>query len=99
MSGIYLGGLAAILVLRACAITTVEAGTVGVRYNNALGLYEHDLHPGHHLELVGLQKVYRLPSAYLKMDYTREDAFSIRTKDNNTILMDVSVPYRIKPGE
>jgi regulator of protease activity HflC (stomatin/prohibitin superfamily) len=99
LSRIYLGALLAILVLRACAITTVEAGNVGVRYNNALGLYEHDLRPGHHLELVGLQKVYRLPSAYLQMNYTREDTFSIRTKDNNTIQMDVSVPYRIKPGE
>ncbi len=98
-SRLYLAGLLTIVVLRACAITTVEAGTVGVRYNNALGLYKHDLEPGHHLELLGLQRVYRLPSAYLQMEYAKNDAFSIRTKDNNTILMDVSVPYRIKPGE
>jgi regulator of protease activity HflC (stomatin/prohibitin superfamily) len=96
---IYLAALLAIVVLRACALTTVEVGSVGVRYNNALGVYQHDLQPGHHLELLGLQRVYRLPSSYLLMDYAKSDAFSIRTKDNNTILMDVSVPYRIKPGE
>jgi regulator of protease activity HflC (stomatin/prohibitin superfamily) len=98
-SRFYLAGVLAIVVLRACAITTVEAGSVGVRYNNALGLYRHDLSPGHHLELLGLQRVYRLPSNYLQMEYAGNDAFSIRTKDNNTILMDVTVPYRIKPGE
>ena len=97
-SQLYLGLLALLLVTRACALTQVEAGTVGVRYNNALGLYEHDLTPGYHMENVGLQRVYRLPSKYLQVLYEGPDVFSVRTKDNNTIRLDVSVPYRIKPG-
>lgn len=94
----YVLAILALVVLRACAFTQVEAGTVGVRYNNALGLYKEDLRPGFHMELAGLQRVYRLPSKYLQVDYTRDNAFSIRTKDNNTIQLDVSIPYRIKPG-
>ena len=89
----------ALLLLRTCAFTEVEAGTVGVRYNNALGLHREDLAPGFHLELVGVQRVHRLPSRYLQVDYSHDEAFSVRTKDNNTILLDVSIPYRIKPGE
>lgn len=98
-SQIYVGVLGALILSRACALTRVDAGTVGVRYNNALGLHKHDLKPGFHLEILGLQRVYRLPSNYLQIEYSRGDAFSIRTKDNNTIQIDLSVPYRIKPGE
>jgi hypothetical protein len=62
-------------------------------------LYKEDLPPGYHLQLTGLQRVYRLPSSYLQLNYTGDDRFSIRTKDNNTIELDVSIPYRIKRGE
>jgi regulator of protease activity HflC (stomatin/prohibitin superfamily) len=95
----FVGVLAVFVFLRACAFTEVEAGTVGVRYNNALGLHREDLVPGFHLEIAGLQRVYRLPSRYLQMEYAHGDAFSLRTKDNNTIELDLSIPYRIKPGQ
>jgi regulator of protease activity HflC (stomatin/prohibitin superfamily) len=95
----YVLGFAGLLAVRACAITEVSAGEVGVRYNNALGLHKSDLAPGFHMELVGLQKVHRLPSYYLQVDYEGSERFSVRTKDNNTIQLDVSIPYRIKPGE
>ena len=98
-SRIYVGILGLLLFLRACAFTEVEAGTVGVRYNNALGLHRQDLVPGFHLEIAGLQRIYRLPSRYLQMDYVHDDVFSVRTKDNNTIQLDLSIPYRIKPGQ
>ena len=98
-SRIYVGVIAVFLTFRSCALTEVEAGTVGVRYNNALGLHKEDLAPGYHLEILGLQRVYRLPSRYLQIDYEHDNAFSVRTKDNNTIQLDVSIPYRIKPGE
>jgi SPFH domain / Band 7 family len=99
ISQIYVLAFLGLLALRSCVITEVEAGTVGVRYNSALGLYKQDLPPGYHLQLTGLQRVYRLPSSYLQLNYTGEDRFSIRTKDNNTIELDVSIPYRITRGE
>ena len=86
------------VLVRACGLTTVEPGTAGVRYNNAFGLHEKDLAPGWHLEIVGLHRVWRLPSSYLYLNYTGREALSIRTKDNNTVTVDVSVPYRIIPG-
>lgn len=91
--------MSALLFTRACAVTEVGAGTVGVRYNNALGLHKEDLLPGFHVEIAGLQRINRLPSRYLLVNYSDDNAFSIRTKDNNTVHVDVSIPYRIIPGE
>ena len=59
---------------------------MGVRYNNALGLHKSDLTPGFNLEITGLQRIHRLPSYYLQVDYSGSDRFSVRTKDNNTVL-------------
>ncbi len=96
---IYLVLFAALVLLRAAALTEVEVGTVGVRYNNALGLQQEDLKPGYHMEILGLQVVWRIPSRYLLLNYSGDEVLSIRTKDNNTVNVDVSIPYRVKPGE
>jgi regulator of protease activity HflC (stomatin/prohibitin superfamily) len=84
-----------IFIARALLLTRVPPGSVGVRYSNAGGLSETDLGPGWHWELPGLQRISLLPSKYLFLNYTGTDALSIRTKDNNTVTVDVSVPYRI----
>jgi regulator of protease activity HflC (stomatin/prohibitin superfamily) len=84
---------------RAFVLTEVEVGQVGVRYNNALGLQKEDLQPGYHLELVGMQRIWRLPAHFLVLDFAEQDVLSIRTKDNNTVTVEVAVPYRIKHGE
>lgn len=84
---------------RAVILTEVDVGEVGVRYNNALGLQKQDLEPGYHLEIIGMQRIWRLPASYLVLDFGRETALSIRTKDNNTVTVDVAVPYRVKQGE
>ena len=85
--------------LHACTLTTVKPGYVGVRYNNVSGLLEEDLGPGWHAQIKGLQTVWRLPARYLFLNYTYRNGISIRTKDNNTVTVDVSIPYRIIPGE
>ncbi|MGB1699618.1 MAG: hypothetical protein ACPHRO_06685, partial [Nannocystaceae bacterium] len=61
--------------------TTVEAGTVGVRFSSASGVVEDDLEPGFHMEIIGLHKVQVLPSSYFFLNYEDEDQFTIRTKD------------------
>ena len=99
LSRTYVLIIAVLLLARACVVTEVEAGTVGVRYNNALGLNKEDLAPGFHLEIAGVQRVHRLPSRYLFVNYSGDAVFSIRTKDNNTVRVDISIPYRIKPGQ
>ncbi len=87
-----------ILIARGMLLTRVPPGSVGVRYSNAGGLLEEDLAPGWHWEVPGLQRISTLPSQYLFLNYTGENALSIRTKDNNTVSVDISVPYQIIPG-
>jgi regulator of protease activity HflC (stomatin/prohibitin superfamily) len=88
-----------VLIVRGCFSTNVNAGNIGVRQNNFSGIYQEDLTPGLHWEVTGMHEVYELPSRYLFINYTGGGALSIRTKDNNTVTVDVSVPFRIKPGE
>ena len=100
----YLVVLGVLMLSRGCAVTVVEPGSVGVRYNNMSGLLEEDLRPGLHMEITGLHRVWRLPSSYMQLNYNDKDgdsgmnALSIRTKDNNTVSVDVSIPYRVIPG-
>lgn len=98
-SRLFLIFLGSLWLLRLTMLCTVAVGTVGVRFDNASGLYKADLAPGYHLELPGLQRVWRLPSTYLTIDFIDDNALSIRTKDNNTVSVDVSIPYRIRPNE
>jgi regulator of protease activity HflC (stomatin/prohibitin superfamily) len=93
---VILAGL--VLIARGLLLTRVPPGNVGVRYSNAGGLSEQDLEAGWHWELPGLQRISLLPSKYLFLNYTGSNALSIRTKDNNTVSVDISVPYRILDG-
>ncbi len=95
----WLLALGAILLTRGCLLTNVQAGHIGVRQNSFSGIHQEDLTPGLHWELLGVHEIYELPSHYLFLNYGDETALSVRTKDNNTVTVDVSVPYRIKPGE
>ncbi len=77
---------------------------IGVRQSAVSGVLDEDLEPGWHWGVPGLHKMIRLPSNYFMLDYTDDDKgpqkpLVIRTKDNNTVELDVSVPVRIKPGE
>lgn len=77
---------------------------IGVRQSAVSGILDEDLGPGWHLRVPGVHKLIRLPSAYFMLDFTTDDKgpqkpLAIRTKDNNNVDLDVSVPVRIKPGE
>lgn len=74
---------------------------IGVRQSAASGVLDDDLGPGWHWRIPGLHKMIRLPSSYFILDFTLDNnkAVVIRTKDNNTVELDVSVPIRIKPGK
>lgn len=81
----------------------VDPGEIGVRRSAVGGVEEGDLAPGWRVRLPGLHKLTYLPSSYFFLDYLPEpgatqEALQIRTKDNNTVTLDVSVPVRIKPG-
>lgn len=82
----------------------VEPSEIGVRQSAMSGVLGEDLGPGWHWRIPGVHKLIVLPSSYFLLDYTGDKTgpqktLVIRTKDNNTVELDVSVPMRIKPGE
>ena len=84
--------------------STVGPDEIGVRQSNLSGVSEDDLEPGWALRVPGLHRIIGLPRGYNYLDYTTDEAghqqpLQIRTRDNNTVVLDVTVPYRIKPGE
>lgn len=98
LSRIFVVTVVVVFIARGVFLTRVPPGSVGVRYSNAGGLLEEDLGPGWHWEVPGLQRISLLPTRFLFLNYTEGEALSIRTKDNNTVNVDISVPYRIAPG-
>jgi len=100
---IVIGALALWIVPAAC-MTRVEPSEIGVRQSAMSGVHDDDQQPGWHWRVPGVHKMIVLPSTYFMLDYTDEDkgpqkTLVIRTKDNNTVQLDVTVPIRIKPGE
>jgi hypothetical protein len=98
--------LAALLlwIVPAMCVARIEPNEVGVRQSATSGVLDEDFGPGWHLRIPGIHKLIRLPSTYFLLDYTDDQEglqkpLVIRTKDNNTVVLDVSVPIRIKPGE
>ncbi len=82
----------------------VAPNEIGVRQSATSGVLASDLGPGWHWRIPGVHKLIVLPSSYFMLDYTADSvgpqkSLVIRTKDNNTVELDVSVPLRIKPGE
>ena len=90
-----------LLIAPTCFISTVPLGNIGVRSSSFSGVLEADLEPGWHLSVASIHNLTLLPSRYLFLDYGTEDnqSLQIRTRDNNNVFVDVTVPYRIKPGE
>ncbi len=90
-----------LLIAPTCFISTVPLGYIGVRSSNFSGVNEADLEPGWNLNIASVHNITLLPSRYLFLDYGSEESqgLQIRTRDNNNVFVDISVPYRIKPGE
>lgn len=84
--------------------SSVGPNEIGVRQSATSGVDENDLGPGWHMRIPGIHKLILLPSNYFMLDFTTDEVgpqkpVVIRTKDNNVVELDVSVPVRIKPGE
>jgi hypothetical protein len=84
--------------------TIIAPEQIGVRHSNLSGVLDEDLGPGWVLRMPGVHRIIELPRRYEFLAYTNDDAspqepLQIRTQDNNIVMVDVSVPYHIKPGE
>ncbi len=103
LSKVVVLGAILLWVVSAVFTTTIAPNEVGVRTSAMSGVLEEDLGPGWHSSFPGIHKVTRLPSSYFMLDYTNDDQsplapLVVRTKDNNTVEIEVSVPVRITPG-
>lgn len=85
-------------------ITHIEPWEIGVRQSVIGGVVEEDFQLGYHLSIVGLHRFHRLPRTIQFLDFSSEPgaehgSLEVRTKENNIIFVDVSIPWRIKEGE
>ena len=86
-----------------CTVT-IRPDEIGVRQSNFSGVSETDIEPGWAWRVPGMHRILVLPKRFAYLDYTSDEVgpqqpLQIRTKDNNIVMLDVSVPYRIKLGE
>jgi hypothetical protein len=104
VSKIVVIGALVLWIVPAVFTAGIAPSEIGVRTSAVSGVLADDLEPGWHWRLPGVHKLTRLPANYFMLDYTNDEKgpqkpLVIRTKDNNTVELDVSVPLRIKPGE
>ena len=84
-------------------VTRVEPWEIGVRRSLTGGITEEDYFLGYHLSVPLLHSYYRLPRTIQYLDFNDDpDAeaptLEVRTRENNIIFVDVSVPWQIKGG-
>lgn len=94
----------AMWIVPAMCTVTVPPDQVAVRQSNFSGVSESDIEPGWAWRVPGMHRIITLPKHYEYLDYTSDEAgpqtpLQIRTKDNNVVVLDISVPYHIKLGE
>ena len=94
----------ALWIIPAIFTSTIGPNEIGVRQSATSGVLDEDLGPGWHMRIPGVHKIIRVPASYFMLDFTDDDRgpqkpLVIRTKDNNTVELDISIPVRIKPGE
>ena len=91
----------------------VPPATIGVKQNNwGGGIIEQDYRVGYHLGITGYHKWHYLPERTHFLHFNDNagmrspseidswaSPLEIRTKDNNSIRVELSVSYRIRPGE
>jgi len=92
--------LATPLLLSMCTVN-IEPGEIGVRQNNVsgAGIADRDFGPGYHLRIPGVHRFYTLDERYAFIHFSDDTQLDIRTRDNNVVTLDVSVPFRIRPDE
>ena len=99
--------------LAALVTERIPPAVIGVKQNQiAGGIAERDYGTGYHMGISGVHKWYRLDGRVHFVTFSRErlgkigsdtntdfaSSLEIRTSDNNTASLDVTMTYRIQPG-
>lgn len=90
-----------IFLFPAMCMERIEPGRIGVRRALEGGVSERDFTTGYHLSLPFWHRWYQLDGTlfYLEFSDDENSALDVRTKENNIIFIDLSIPYRIKRDE
>jgi len=86
-------------------LTRIEAWELGVRRSLTGGITEEDFTTGYQFSMPLFHSFYRLPRTLQYLDYNDDEtdadagSLEVRTSGNNLIYVDVTIPWRIKPGE
>ncbi|MCP4868642.1 MAG: hypothetical protein GY898_07980 [Proteobacteria bacterium] len=79
--------------------TYVAPDEIGVRQSLLTGIDEKDFGQGRVLSVPFIHTVHVLPSTLQYLSFVGPRALSLRTKENNTFDVDVTIVYRVKDGE
>jgi len=93
-----------LIVVLAVCLTKVRLNEVGVKVNMiGGGIVKDDLEPGYYFLVPGMQKMYRLDPTVQAFAMGGSDAgvpaLVLRDKDEYNTRFDITILYRIKPGE
>lgn len=85
-------------------MTKIDPWQLGVRQSIFGGVHEEDFGLGYHFAVTGVHRFHRLPATTQFLDFNDDPGaearvLEVRTKENNVIFVDVSVPWRIKKNE
>ena len=79
----------------------IEPGKIGVRRSLEGGVSEQDFEAGYHISLPFWHSWYQVDGTLHYLEYiegNENGALDVRTRDTNTIYIDLSVPYRVMKG-
>lgn len=91
-----------VFVLPSACFERIEPGKIGVRRSLEGGVAEEDFEVGYHLSIPLWHSWYQLDGTLHYLEYidgNENGALDVRTRDTNTIYIDLSVPYRVRKGE
>lgn len=83
-------------------VDRIEPWEVGVRRSLTGGITETDFGTGYHFALPVVHSFYRLPRTLRYLSFNSDDSdadaptLEVRTKENNVLFVDVTIPWRIK---
>ncbi len=85
---------------KAC-LQTIDPYDIGVRRSLTGGIAEEDFGVGYHISLPLWHRWYELPRTMHYLDFSSDSGQSldVRTKENNVIIIDVTITYSVVPGQ
>ncbi len=83
--------------------TPVPLGKIGIKINKWGGIVDEDYNVGYHFSVIGIHEWKLVDKSTKILNFSQAtdegESLIVRTKDNNEVYIDVSIPYRIIEGK